>query len=197
MNDQHIDEVALLRGFHNREKHAINKLHGLVIKKFLWLAHSFVKDKEQAQDMVNDAFIALLHAENEFVSLDHINAWLYKRVQWNCLKALKKKKGDELYLTSDEPVHLPDEDPSAEERRIKMEMYNFVLQEIECLPNHRHKQILKLFFLEGKTTQEIATQLGMSVKTVHNTRLLLLKSIKNELIRKALMLLMLGFFLPV
>jgi len=195
MNDQHIDEVALLRGFHNREKQAINKLHGLVIKKYLWLAYSFVKDKEKAQDAVNDAFIALLNVQVEFESIANINAWLYNRVRWNCRVAVRPRAGGDLFIATDEPVDIPDEDPTAEDRRIKMDVYNYILQEIECLPD-RDKQILKLYFFEGKTTQEIAELLKMKVKTVHNTRRELLKFIKNELIRKALMLLILGFFLP-
>jgi RNA polymerase sigma factor (sigma-70 family) len=196
MNDQHIDEVALLRGFHSREKYAINKLHGLVIRKYLWLAHKFLKDKEQARDVVNDAFIALLNAQKEFVSIANINAWLYNRIRWNCWKVLRPRAGDDLFITTDEPIEIPDEDPSAEDLRIKMEVINFILQEIESLPD-RDKKIIKLYFFEGKTTQEIAALLEMNVKTVHNTRSLLLKSIKNELLRKALMLLIVGFFLPV
>jgi RNA polymerase sigma factor (sigma-70 family) len=196
MHDQHIDEVALLRGFHSREKYAINKLHGLVIKKFLWFAYSFLKDKEQAQDVVNDAFIALLKVQTEFVSLANINAWLYNRVRWNCWKALKPRAGDDLFITTDEPIDIPDEDPSVEERRIKTEVYNSILQEIECLPD-RDKQILKLYFFEGKETKEIAELLHMKVKTVHNKRRELLKSIQNELIRKALMLFIVSVLLPV
>jgi RNA polymerase sigma factor (sigma-70 family) len=196
MKDLHIDDVALLRGFNNRDKYTINKLHSLVYKKFFWFAYSFLKDKELAQDAVTDAFIALLNAQDEFANMDNITAWLYNRVRWNCWVALRPKASRHMLRTTDELMDIPDEDATVEEKRIKAEVYHAILQEIEKLPA-RHKAILKLYFFEGKTTPEIAKLLEMNVKTVHNTRGLLLKSIKNELIRKSMTVIILGFLLPV
>ena len=196
MKELYIDDVALLRGFNSRDKFTINKLHGLVFKKFFWFAFNFLKDKEQAQDAVTDAFLALLNEQNEFASMVNIYAWLYTRVRWNCWVALRPKAGHGRLSSTDELTDIPDEDDSVEERKIKAEVYHAILQEIERLPD-RDQKILRLYFFEGKETQEIADHLGMNVKTVHNTRKLLLRSIRNELIRKALTVLILGILLPV
>jgi RNA polymerase sigma factor (sigma-70 family) len=193
MKELQLDEVALLRGFNSRDKHTISKLHDLIYRKFFWFAFSFLKDKEQAQDAVNDAFIALLNVHDEFANLNNINAWIYNRVRWHCWVAFRRRAN---HGSIDELNELPDEDATVEERRIKAEVYHAILQEIERLPN-RGKQIMKLYFFEGKTTQEIADLLGMKVKTVHNVRALLLKSIKNELVRKSLTILILSILLPV
>jgi len=193
MKELHLDDVALLRGFNSRDKNTISKLHDLAFKKYFWFAFNFLKDKEQAQDAVTDAFLAILSEEDAFVSVGNIYAWLYKRVRWNCLGILRRRLN---HGNIEELINMPDEEASIEERRIKAEVYHAILQEIERLPS-RNKLILELYFFEGKETQEIAELLGMNVKTVHNTRKLLLKSLKNQLVRKSLTVLILGILLPV
>ena len=196
MKEFHIDDVALLRGFNSRDEYSINKLHGLFYKKLYWFARTYLKDKAQAQDAVTDAFLALLNVQEAFEGIGIIRSWLFTRVYWNCLAALRPRAKQKMFKATDEFMDVPDEDSTVEERRIKAEVIHAILQEIEKLPE-RQKTIIKLYFFEGKTTQEIADHLHMNVKTVHNIRNLLLKSIKNELIRKSLMVLLLGFLLPV
>ncbi len=188
-----LDDVALLRGFNNRDSRTINKLHDLTYKKFYWFAYSFMKDNEQAHDAVTEAFIAILNAQESFVNLANIHAWLYKRVRWICIRELRRRQN---HSSTDDLLELRDEAATIEEQRIKAEVYHAILLEIERLPT-RNKQIMQLYFFEGKTTQEIADLLGMHVKTVHNVRALLLKSIKNELVRKSLTMLIVGIMLPV
>jgi RNA polymerase sigma factor (sigma-70 family) len=185
MKQKNIDDVALLRGIYNRDKLIIREFYRLVYNKFYWFAFKFLKDKQLVNDAVNDAFLALLNEQSAFVSIDNIYAWLYNRVRWNCWAALRPKADHDKLRSTDELMALPDEDETIEDRVVKAEVYNMILQEIERLPD-RDKKILKLYFFEEKETQEIAELLGMNVKTVHNTRRLLLKYIRNELIRKAL-----------
>ena len=196
MKTLQLDDVTLLQGFHIRDKHTINQLHGLIYKKLCWFALKFLKDRELAHDAVTEAFIALLNAPDGFVNMDNINAWLYTRVRWNCWAALRPKAGHNKPRNIDDLIEMPDEDATVEERKIKAEVYHAILQEIERLPD-RNKKIMKRYYLDDMTTQEIADELGMTVKTVHNVRALLLKSIKNELIRKSLTILILGILLPV
>jgi RNA polymerase sigma-70 factor (ECF subfamily) len=196
MKELQPDEVALLRGFQSRDQRIINKLHGHIYQKLFWFAFKILKDRDQAHDAVTEAFIALLNAHNGFVSIDNIQAWLYTRVRWNCSTALRPKAGHDKPWNIDDHIEMPDEDATVEERKIQAEVYHAILQEIERLSD-RNKKIMKLSFFEGMSSQEIADELEMNVKTVRNTRTLLLKTIKNELIRKSLTILILSILLPV
>ncbi|OQP46247.1 hypothetical protein A4H97_31280 [Niastella yeongjuensis] len=187
-----LDEVALLQGLNCRDKHTINKLHGHIHKKFYWYAYDFLKDKAQAEDAITDAYLAIIKWEEAFVSLNNIEAWLYKRVRWICLDILKKRA---THGNIEDLMEMPDDDNSVEERKTKAEFYHLALQAIENLPD-RNKKLMKLYYLDEMSTRDIADELGMNVKTVHNTRKLILKAIRNELIRKSLTVLILGILLP-
>jgi len=194
MKELPIDDIALLRGFNSRDVKSINKLHSRYYHQLFHFARNFLKeDKDRAHDAVVDAFVALLNVQGEFENLGLIKNWLFTRVRWICLDILKRKPGLNLITPPDE-FEVTDEDPTVEEKRIKAEVIDAVFKEIEKLPG-RHKTILKFYFLEGKKTREIATILHMPVKTVQNIRTQLLKIIKNELIRKSLMVLVLGFLI--
>lgn len=189
-----IDDIALLRGFNSRDEKSVSTLHGRFYHQLFFFARNFLKeDKDQAHDAVVDAFVALLNVQLEFESIGLIKNWLYTRVRWICLDILKPKAGLNLFTTADE-FDVTDEDPTVEEKRIKAEVIDAVFKEIEKLPG-RHKTILKLYFLDNKKTREIAAQLHMPVKTVQNIRTQLLKNIKNELVRKSLMVLVLGLLI--
>ena len=99
-----------------------------------------------------------------------------------CLNYLRKLKvlsnSQQQYLTEFEAAT-----ESADYQAIETELLTLVSREIEALPE-KMRQVLKLLFLEGKSTSEIAAELNLSVQTVRNQKTKAIEIIKNSLLKK-------------
>lgn len=195
MKELSIGDFELLRGINNRDGRIINKFHGVVYAKLFWFAHKFMNNAFDAEEIVNDAFLAFLRTDIVFDSLAFAEGWLYNRIRWICLDKLKSKAIDNKRITSAEPPENVAYEESVEDLIVKAEVYNAIKVEIEKYPK-RDQQIIRLYFFEGKNSPEIAHILNVKVSYVYNKKDRLLKSIKVILIRKKLIVIVLSFFSP-
>ena len=133
-------------------KECIEKHHSTVFR----VAYSFVKKREDAEDIVQEAFFRLYTAEKEFLSDENIKAWLI-RVSVNLAKDMLKSSHvrNRTELTEEIPCGMSREDTLSEMiRRLKGE----------------YCTVLLLFYYEGYTVREIAEIMKTS-QTLVTTRL--------------------------
>lgn len=135
----------------------------------------YVKSEEDADEIVNDAFLVLWEKKDDLVLDESIKPFLYTIVKNKSLNLLKKRK-----------IELSDLDPDFEVASLNatplealqaQETEEVVYKLIEALPP-RCKQIFILSRKENLRNKEIADLMGLNEKTVENQISIAIKFIR-------------------
>ncbi len=137
----------------------------------------YVKNKHDADDVMQDVFLKLYTYNKDFESDEHVKAWLI-RVTANHCKNLLKSLSYRLF----EPIEKAENIPTHEEK--EEELLSIIMQ-----LNQKCRSTMYMFYYEEYSVKEIAAILGEKETTI-TTRLsrgrkqlkkLLLKGGYNEL----------------
>jgi len=178
--------------FKNGDQAAIEYIYKTHFRPLCYFARGFVNNKEEAGDIVVDAFIKLLKKRNDFDSVINIKGFLFTATRNACLDFLKhvKRKTEShkalIYLMQ------KDED-FIQSKIIKAELLKLILDEVEHLPVIR-KKIFKMIFIEELSTAEIAEKLGITVDTVRVQKARAVASLRNIFLKDKLLLLVFMWF---
>lgn len=151
-------------------------------KRFLTKATRMTGSADDAADIVQDAFVKIYIQGKRFEPAGEgsFRAWAYTVLIRTCLSYLRKVKRERLVN-----VHL---DQDVAERLMDEQAFNFDRYAVsDWLFNKLSKlseatqRLLRLHFLEGLTTQEIATMEGMSDGAVRTRLSRAKKELKYEL----------------
>lgn len=129
-------------------------------------AVSYLQDPEEAEEVVQSMFIGFWE-KRESIAIDaSLKSYLYRSVRNACLNEIKRQKVRKLYA---DQVAL-DGEPQAEgpdRMAMKTELEGKIQEALLHLPE-QCRLIFKMSRFEELKYQEIADQLGLSVKTVEN-----------------------------
>ncbi len=131
--------------------------------RLVYFSYQFVKNKHQAEDLVQDAFIKYWSCrENIAPNNCAVKNYLYTTVKNQSLNVIRHNKIVDTYVSKqqEEPLDQPIIDAL-----ITAEVVAEIHQAIYSLPEEYRVISLK-GFIERKKNQEIATELNMSVNTV-------------------------------
>ena len=140
-------------------------------------AVQYVKDTDKAEDLVQDLFFRLWLDRAKLTITTSLKAYLFASVRNRCLNVVKSA-GRVRVLNEEVDEHAVDEERSEDEHTERIAR---VQAAIELLPEER-KKVFKLSRYEGLKYHEIATRLGISVKTVENQMGKALKTLREELV---------------
>ena len=131
------------------------------------------KNHADAEDVVQNTFLKLLRAENEFTDDDHVRKWLLRVAINECNSLWRspwKKHTTSLDELSTEPIFTSPE---------KSALYHAVMK----LPV-KYRQVIHLYYYEGYSVREIAELLRIS-ETAVQTRLLRARKQLKESLKEA------------
>lgn len=152
------------------------KLYSLYAKAMYNICLRMVRQQEEAEDLLQEAFTYAFSRLNTFRFEAAFGAWL-KRITVNtCINHLKKKRA-ELVLTEKNIERIEEEEVDYEELTFRVEE---VKQAIERLPDG-YRVVLSLYLLEGYDHKEIAEILNISESTSKSQYLRAKQKIKEEL----------------
>ncbi|WP_158280714.1 sigma-70 family RNA polymerase sigma factor [Pararcticibacter amylolyticus] len=147
--------------------------------RLVFFSWQITKDKQQSEDIAQDAFIAYWQQRNEIVSHPvAIKNFLYRSVKNASLNVVRHTRVVGQFQNSH-----PGTEPAEEyilEAIISAEIIAEVNLAIESLPPHLIK-LTRLSFLEGKKNHEVAEELEMSVNTVKKQKQRVLELLKMSL----------------
>ena len=121
----------------------------------LRLAYSYLHNRSDAQEVLQDTLIRLFQTRPSFESRDHEKAWLLRvaaNLSKNRLAYNKRRAADALQDTL-----------AAEER----EDLSFVWEAVKALPSN-YRDVIHLFYCEGYSTAQIAEILDRKETTVRS-----------------------------
>ncbi|HVW97216.1 MAG TPA: RNA polymerase sigma-70 factor [Mucilaginibacter sp.] len=154
-------------------------VYELYSEKIYRLAFRFLKDKEQSEEIVQEAFI------NLWLSRDKLDPegdlWLYlyviaKRLSLNALRQIGKSSN----LIEKLLHRISELQNTTEEVVLAHDLEHYAETIIEKLPRQQ-KLVFKLSRIEGLSHKEIAEQLHISPNTVKNHMVEALKTLKSHL----------------
>lgn len=134
---------------------------------------SYCKNKSDAEDVVQNAFMKLLKTDTEFVDDEHIRKWLVK-VAVNECKNISKSFWYRNITSFDELDKEPEYTQSDEKE---------LFEEVMKLPK-KYSVVLHLYYYEGYSVKEIAQTLEISESNVQ-TRLMRARNKLKENLQEA------------
>lgn len=144
-----------------------------------YFAQRMLGDASDAEDVVEDLFVRLWNRQQTFTDEGHLKAFLYRSTKNACLDFIKKteRSGERNSFYASE-VYENDEGYLNE--IIRTEVIRELYKAIEDLPAQCNK-VIKMSYVDGKTNQEIADELCLSLQTVKNHKARGLAILKNNL----------------
>jgi RNA polymerase sigma-70 factor (ECF subfamily) len=134
--------------------------------------------REDAEDVLQDAFIDAFRNLGSFNGKASFGLWLKRIVINKCINALKKKTPD-IVLTDNYNDKITDDDVDFEDKELKIEKIN---RGIKKLPDG-YRVILTLYLFEGYDHQEISQILNISESTSKSQYMRAKKKLKEIILR--------------
>ena len=159
------DDQELLALVQQGSRPAFAELVRRHTERFYRLAYRYVRSRETAEDIVQDAFVKLWEDPGKWRPgrNTRFTTWFYRIVVNLCLDWQKKKRP----LPLDDEMQLIDERETATEAMIRIQQQKLLEKEIAALPE-RQRTALNLCFDEGLSNQQAAEVMGMNLKALQS-----------------------------
>lgn len=148
-------------------------------KSLCSFAYQFLKDKEDAKEVVQSVFVDLWQNRNNIKIKTSIESYLLFCVKNRCLNIIKHIKIREKYK-EENFLSLTKSNYSVTKNYEKNELLELLWLAVMELPEKR-RQIFILSKYENLTNEQIAEKLGISIKTVENQMTAAIKFLKFKL----------------
>jgi RNA polymerase sigma-70 factor (ECF subfamily) len=129
-------------------------------------AYSFLNDKDEAEEVVQSAFITVWDKRQTIDIQTSIKSYLYRMVRNSCLNVIKHEKIKQQHVAYEmaggEPSH-----EGVSQSVTSSELEQKIYEAMKALPE-QCRLVFQLSRFEELKYAEIATQLDISVKTVEN-----------------------------
>jgi RNA polymerase sigma-70 factor (ECF subfamily) len=182
--------LHLIKRFRQGNNDAFNAIYRLYDKLLFHFAQKFT-NREDAKEIVSDAFIKLWERKEQFDSLDNIRAFLLTVTRNRCINALNASKTRNRHL-KELLLSMPLEDLTYYQFTTNV-MEEKLRKRIPLLPSRLH-EVANLLLIEWKTVDEVAEQLNKKPKTIRNLMYEAIAALRNMDNGRAATILLLLFF---
>jgi RNA polymerase sigma factor (sigma-70 family) len=158
----HSNDLELVELFQKGNEASFNELVRRYQEKVYWIAHRFVNDHDQADDITQDVFVKIYSALKQFRGESGFYTWLYRITVNVALNALRKQRLkdfiriDEFFETADDENDQPDIQFEKDEQQKLIE------EAIAKLPE-KQKAVFILRYHEELSYEEISLILKTSI----------------------------------
>ncbi|WP_316821572.1 RNA polymerase sigma-70 factor [Pedobacter gandavensis] len=147
-------------------KEEFTSIYNLYYEPLCFFAERYVRDTNQAEDIIAGLFSRLWQQNTAFNDAEHLKAYLYRAAANACFTHAKslenlKAREDRYAVTTDmiENTFL--------NNMIRADVWAEIYRAIDKLPA-QCAQVIKMSFIEDLKNPEIADKLGISLQTVKN-----------------------------
>lgn len=151
---------------HHYDDRAFEQLFKAHFKALHAYAHTFLRDEEMAEEIVQNLFMKLWQKRELIHARTSVKAYLYKCVHNDCLNHIKHVKIQEKY--QEHTLFTMDQHSTSASQKVELsELESRLAQALRELPE-QCRAIFQMSRFEELKYKEIAEQLGISIKTVEN-----------------------------
>ncbi len=176
---QYTDE-QILEVVNKKDRVLFKRLYDVYYAALCHYASRLLREVASEEDVVQEIFVKFWEADVKFDRVKALTGYLYRAVYNACLNVLRDRK--ERAECRDLPDTWPADDflSSGNERYlIEEEYFRQIYVAIDRLPLQRRQIIRKS--LQGKRTEQIAEELGVSVNTVKTLKRKAYKELRDSL----------------
>jgi RNA polymerase sigma-70 factor (ECF subfamily) len=163
-----ITDADLAKSILNGNRKAFSELIERHKGKAMTLALRILRNREDAEEAVQDAFVRAFNGLKSFEWRSSFSTWFYRIVHNVCL-TMESRRIKSQHLDLDEAEseldQIPQGDPLPDEIVERDEFHLSVEKAVENLPAH-YAGVVTLFFVNDMSYEEIAQTMGMPVGTV-------------------------------
>jgi RNA polymerase sigma-70 factor (ECF subfamily) len=160
-----VSETKLLKDIAKGNEVAFRRVYHQFYKMLLQFAFILTKNREAAEELVEDVFIKIWKNRQNAASIKNLKVYLYTATKNTCLNYLSSKANDSISKPFD-AINIILTEPICPERLfIYRETFAKIKNAIETLPP-RCKMIFKLIREDGLKYKEVAEILNVSPNTV-------------------------------
>jgi len=153
---------ALVAECKQGSKKACFELYRLYSKAMLNVAFRIVGSVDEAEDVLQEAFLDAFNRIKDFRQETTFGLWLKQIVVHRAINLLRKRKLEMVELGEDQLDNIPDEEPEDDEE-IQLQVAQ-VKEAMKLLPDG-YRVVLSLYLLEGYDHEEIGQILNISENT--------------------------------
>ncbi len=171
-NEEHPD-VALVNSAKSGDVQAYETLVNKYDRQIFRIAQHITQNREDAQDVVQDAFLKAYEKLEQFQGNSKFYTWLVRIAVNESLMRLRKRRTGKMVSIDDDieteegsvPRDLADWSPNPEQNYGQAELAEILRKTIQGLP-HGFRIVFVLRDVDGLSTEETAETLGLSVPAV-------------------------------
>jgi len=162
--------------------------------RLYYYVFKLTQNENEARDQVQEAFMAFWQRREEFraAAVADAEAFMITVVRnrsYNYIKHQQVKAGKQDHILSG----IDSIDDQMEARLVQTDLFYRIYQEMMALPPQQ-AALLKMIYLEGLDTAEIAARLNTTPNNVRNQKARALEKLRTLLLKKGLYSLFLFFF---
>lgn len=172
-----ISEDTFIERINQKQRSAYHELFREYYQSLVMFAMRYVNEQGEAEDIVQDLFVAVWEKNEKFRSYLSFRSFLYTSVRNTCLNRIKHRKVEEKYV--DYSIRHTDESQNEEYNMLEEELYRQLFQVIDELPP-RCREVF-LLHLDGKKNEEIAANLHITLLTVKTQKKKALRYLRERL----------------
>lgn len=159
-----MDDKDLLKKVNRKDEQAWRVFFRSYYDSLFHHALRILEDEKEAEDVVQELFIALWNNGIMLGENDSLSGYLYRAVTNRCLNRIRDQKRMNEHLAKWKEEAEGEASEAEFASAVREEVMRRLLELIELLPEGR-KTILKMS-MEGMSGEDIARQLGVSITTV-------------------------------
>ncbi|MEI3154190.1 MAG: RNA polymerase sigma-70 factor [Odoribacter sp.] len=172
------EENEFMKQLSEKRPDAFRKLFLNFYNALCYYAMGYVKERERAEDIVQDLFTQIWESKTCYVSYTSFKTFLYTSVRNACVNLLKHKEVEKKYI-----CYIRERETDGGEaddlRIMEEEVFRLLLVAVEELPP-RCREVFEQV-LQGKKNEEIAGILNVSPLTVKTQRSIGMRILKEKL----------------
>ena len=158
--------------FNPHDEQWYSSLYEQEFDTLVYLSNEIIGQQADAQDIVSTIFLALPNAvvkkPEDFPTLQNVKNYLFVMVRNASIDALRKRQRG--FLVDVEIDHISNIETEALTHKLEQrDMYRRILGRIDRLPPGS-QEILRLFFFEDLSLEEIAARLNLKVESVRQAK---------------------------
>jgi len=185
------DESLLVQKAKGGDAEAFTELVNRYKRKIYRLAKNITRNDEDAEDVLQDAFLKAYEHLDSFEGNSKFYTWIVRIAVNEALMKLRKRRGDR-QVSLDEPVGLGEEEVKREiavwednpEQRYSREEMQQILDEAVDSLKEDFSSVFVLRDIEELSTEQTAEALGISVPAVKSRLLRARLALREKLTRK-------------
>lgn len=159
MKSKDRDELKLLfKDLKNNNTEIIEKLYSKYSKIVHGVAFSMLKNRDDAEDVVQIVFSKLFTLDKDKLPKDNEPSWLYSVTKNETLLILRNKKCD----INLEDIYYVENANNEIEKIMNIDAYNRLISKL----NNKEKEIISMKIVSNLTFQEISELLGEPIETI-------------------------------